>query len=145
MGLPMPLLNALSLKGTITQLHLGMLCVKLLITITHSQVRLADRHQQNVFQPPTCQITLSLYQIRPTHLKYLLMNMLLLSCMETYILREYLYAHLMIRCVTQKNIIGADGVKQVVTNAVLDKVWTSGYVDLHPIRNLYLISHTLGT
>ena len=46
---------------------------------------------------------------------------------------------------TKRNIIQADGARQVVTNAVLDKVWTSGYVDLHHIRYLYLISNTLGT
>ena len=46
---------------------------------------------------------------------------------------------------TVKQIIKADGATQVVTNAVLPKFWTSGYVNLHPIRNLYLISNTLGT
>jgi len=44
-----------------------------------------------------------------------------------------------------KHIIKADGATQVVTNAVLPKLWTSGYVNLNPIRNLYLISNTLGT
>ena len=46
---------------------------------------------------------------------------------------------------TVPNIIHAVGARQVVINAVLGKVWTSSYVDLHPIRNLYLISNTLGT
>ena len=41
--------------------------------------------------------------------------------------------------------IQAVGARQVVINAVLDTVWTSNYVDLHPIRSLYLISNTLGT
>ena len=42
-------------------------------------------------------------------------------------------------------IITADGATQFVTNVVLPKFWTSGYVNVHPIRNLYLISNTLGT
>ena len=42
-------------------------------------------------------------------------------------------------------IIEADGATQVVTNAVLPKFWISGHVNLHPIRNLYLISNTFGT
>ena len=46
---------------------------------------------------------------------------------------------------TNIQIIKADGATQVVTNAVLPKLWTSGYVNLHLIRNLYLISHTLVT
>ena len=46
---------------------------------------------------------------------------------------------------TVMQIIIADGATQVITNAVLPKFWTSGYVNLHPIRNLYLISNTLGT
>ena len=48
---------------------------------------------------------------------------------------------------TTRNIIQADGAREVVTNAVLDTVWTSSYVDLHRIRNIYiyLISNTLGT
>ena len=46
---------------------------------------------------------------------------------------------------TIKHIIKSDGATQVVTSAVLPKFWTSGYVNLHPIRNLYLISNTLGT
>ena len=46
---------------------------------------------------------------------------------------------------TVKHVIQAEGARQVVLNAVLDKVWTSGYVDLHHIRNLYFISNTLGT
>ena len=37
------------------------------------------------------------------------------------------------------HIIKADGATQV-TKAELPKYWTSGYVDLHHIRNLYLIS-----
>ena len=41
---------------------------------------------------------------------------------------------------TIKQVIKADGATQIVTNAVLPKLWTSGYVNLHPIRNLYLIS-----
>ena len=41
--------------------------------------------------------------------------------------------------------ITADGAIQIVTNAVLHKIWSSRYVSLHPIRNLYLISNTLGT
>ena len=40
--------------------------------------------------------------------------------------------------------IQADGARQVVTSAVLIKVCTSGYVDLHHVRNLSLISNTLG-
>jgi hypothetical protein len=46
---------------------------------------------------------------------------------------------------TVKQIIKADGATQVVTNAVLPKFWTSGYVNLHRIRNLYLTSNTLDT
>ena len=46
---------------------------------------------------------------------------------------------------TVPKMIQAVGARQVVINAVLDTVWTSGYVDLHPIRNIYLISNTLGT
>ena len=46
---------------------------------------------------------------------------------------------------TVKNIIPAEEARQVVLNAVLDKVWTSGYVDVHHIRNLYLISNILRT
>ena len=46
---------------------------------------------------------------------------------------------------TVPNMIQADGARQVVINAVLPKVWTSGYVDVHLIRNLYLIANTLGT
>ena len=46
---------------------------------------------------------------------------------------------------TTKNTIQADGARQVGLNAVLYKVWTSGYVDLHHIRHLYLTSITLGT
>ena len=38
--------------------------------------------------------------------------------------------------------IKADGATQVVTNAVLPIFWTSRYVNLHPIHNLYLISNT---
>ena len=41
---------------------------------------------------------------------------------------------------TVMQIIEADGATQVVTNAVLPKFWISGHVNLHPIRNLYLIS-----
>ena len=44
-----------------------------------------------------------------------------------------------------KHSFPAEEARQVVINAVLEKVWTSGYVDLHHIRNLYLISNTLGT
>ena len=46
---------------------------------------------------------------------------------------------------TIMQIIQADGATQVVTNAVLPKRWTSMYANLHPTRNLYLISNTLGT
>ena len=46
---------------------------------------------------------------------------------------------------TVKHVIQAEGARQVVINAVLDKVWTSDKYDLHHIRNLYLISNTLGT
>ena len=45
---------------------------------------------------------------------------------------------------TVKHIIKADGATQVMTSAVLTKVWTSRYANLHPIRNLYLISNTFG-
>ena len=43
------------------------------------------------------------------------------------------------------NTIPAAGARQAVINAVLVKVRTVVYVDLHHIRNLYLISNTLGT
>ena len=46
---------------------------------------------------------------------------------------------------TVRQLIKADGATQVVTNAVLPKLWTAGYVNLHPIRNIYLIPNTLGT
>ena len=46
---------------------------------------------------------------------------------------------------TVMQIIEADGATQVVTNVVLLTFWNSGYVNLHTIRNLYLISNTLGT
>ena len=46
---------------------------------------------------------------------------------------------------TVEHSFPAEEARQVVINAVLEKVWTSGYVDLHHIRNLYLISNTLGT
>ena len=46
---------------------------------------------------------------------------------------------------TTKNTIQADGARPVGLNAVLYKVWTSGYVDLHHIRHLYLTANTLGT
>ena len=39
----------------------------------------------------------------------------------------------------------ADGATEVVTNAELPRHWASGYVVLQHIRNLYLISNTLGT
>ena len=45
----------------------------------------------------------------------------------------------------KKNIIQADGARQVVIHAVLDNVWTAGYVDLHHIIHLYLISNARGT
>jgi hypothetical protein len=46
---------------------------------------------------------------------------------------------------TVMQMIKADGAIQIVTKAVLSKIWSSRYVSHHPIRNLYLISNTLGT
>ena len=40
---------------------------------------------------------------------------------------------------TKRNIIQVNGARQVVITAVLDKVWTSGDVDLHHIGNINLI------
>ena len=46
---------------------------------------------------------------------------------------------------TNKIIIQAEEAREVVfLNAVTNKVLTSGYVDLHHIRYLYLTSHTFG-
>ena len=74
MALIMNLLNAQSLKETIAQLHLLLLCVELgMRTI---QLMLLLELQQDLFQVLNCPIILSLYQILLTPLKYKLMNKL---------------------------------------------------------------------
>ena len=142
----MPLINALSTKETVPQLHLGLLCVKLQMTIIHSPVLLVERNQQILLQLQTWPITLSLYQIRVIPFEIFIDEQVVAfmledkytpkvpTCSVNAVLRN-----------TVKHSIPAEEARQVVINAVLEKVWTSGYVDLHHIRNLYLISNTLGT
>ena len=74
MALIMNLLNAQSLKETIAQLHLLLLCVEL--GIRTIQLMLLLELQQDLFQVLTGPIILSLYQILLTPLKYKLMNKL---------------------------------------------------------------------
>ena len=141
-----PLLHALFRKETITQLHSGLLCVRTMNdncpysgptggttpTIFVSTASLANNtiiisNANDTFEILTdTQVVALMYMgLYPAKVP---------TCSVNDMLRN-----------TVMQIIKADGAIQIVTNAVLPKIWCSRYVSLHPIRNLYLISNALGT
>ena len=69
-------------EGNYATITFGAALCKLRMTIIHSLVLLVERNQQILFQLQIWPITLSLYQIRLTPLKYLLMSRLLRSCLR---------------------------------------------------------------
>ena len=119
----MALLNALSPKETIAQLHLLLLCVKLRRTITHSQL-LLEQLQQDLSHMPTIPITLSFYQCLLTPFEILTDEQVVaLMFLGLYTPRvPTCSVNDMLRKKQLCMFFQAAGARQVVTHSGLDKV-----------------------